>query len=262
MPYAVSESNANRARGIFGERADLAAGQRTELSRRYTMGEVAKVYGSPALTPAPARTRVPSRPSRPSRSGRRGTAPSPGRASLPRVAPAPRLASSSSGRGVPAALSIPPKRLPPALTEEVPSSALLVDPLFERIATNVAEEHHPLPKATLQTPAGSEAKQRTEAGDLLDSEFMRRFFLSETTLADAQSLVQRLQTLLRIIDREASGFVTWGTFADVIVSLAPPKVLRSSVLGFLDAQADSPNSLIDYAEFVITGKVLILDEFW
>lgn len=138
-----------------------------------------------------------------------------------------------------------------------PSVAARLDPLLERIAA--AEEHRALPAERV---GGSEGAKRIAAGDLLGSEFMRGFFLSEATLADAQSLVRRLQTLLRLLDREATGFVTWGCFADVIVSVAPPRLLRYNVLAFLDAQTDSPNSLIDYAEFVITGKVLILDEFW
>ena len=271
-PYAVSESNAAQARALFDGAGVPSASARDLARKKYTLVDAARVYGPAAdamhaYGPAALTKRPPSQPSPLRRLSRRSSR---RESSLPRVAAVTRQRSDpgrSSRRTANTASDA--GTLPPGFGDRFrqdivhrpgPPVAAKLDPLFERIAA--AEEHRALPTEKLGVSEGAPAQQRIAAGDLLGSEFMRRFFLSNATLADAQSLVRRLQTLLRLLDKEATGFVTWGHFADVIVSVAPPQLLRSNVLAFLDAQADSPNSLIDYAEFVITGKVMILDEFW
>lgn len=53
--------------------------------------------------------------------------------------------------------------------------------------------------------------------------------------------------------------MTWESFARVLLAIAPPSLLRSDVLTFMQAQTESDQNLIDYREFVISGKVMVLE---
>jgi hypothetical protein len=131
-----------------------------------------------------------------------------------------------------------------------------LDPLLQRLKAVEGESSWPLPAEAMR------GGRRIAANDLMGHEFMRRFFIGSATLSDAQSLVQRLQTVIKLIDKEETGYIRWSEFTDLIISISPQYLLRSNVIAFLEAQADVPSSFIDYNEFIITGKVLILDEFW
>ena len=61
------------------------------------------------------------------------------------------------------------------------------------------------------------------------------------------------------MDKDDTGYVSWKCFGRVLVSLAPSHLLRSDVTAFLDAQVDNEDDLVDYKEFSISGKVLILE---
>ena len=43
--------------------------------------------------------------------------------------------------------------------------------------------------------------------------------------------------------------------ARVILAVAPPSLLRADVMAFMEAQTDDDQALIDYREFIISGKV-------
>jgi hypothetical protein len=59
---------------------------------------------------------------------------------------------------------------------------------------------------------------------------------------------------------EKTGFVTWEQFSRTIIALAPPHVLRADVMAFMDAQTNDQQNLVDYREFIISGKVMIVDK--
>jgi hypothetical protein len=61
-----------------------------------------------------------------------------------------------------------------------------------------------------------------------------------------------------MFDAECDGVLTWEVFTKLLLSLVPERVLRGDVLDFLSAQAENPNSLVDYREFCSSGKVLVI----
>lgn len=74
-----------------------------------------------------------------------------------------------------------------------------------------------------------------------------------------QTLVERIESILKLVDAQDSGFVTWESFARVLLAVAPPKLLRDDVVQFMQSQTDSDQNLVDYREFIISGKVMIVD---
>lgn len=74
-----------------------------------------------------------------------------------------------------------------------------------------------------------------------------------------QNLVERIESVLKLMDSQDTGFVPWETFARVLLAIAPPKLLREDVVEFMQAQTDSDQNLVDYREFVISGKVMIVE---
>lgn len=61
------------------------------------------------------------------------------------------------------------------------------------------------------------------------------------------------------MDQDDSGYVPWKSFTRVLLSVAPKHLLRSDVTSFLATQVDNEDDLINYKEFLITGKVLIIE---
>lgn len=61
-----------------------------------------------------------------------------------------------------------------------------------------------------------------------------------------------------MFDAECTGVLTWEVFTKLLLSLVPERVLRGDVLDFISAQAENPNSLVDYREFCSSGKVLVI----
>lgn len=130
----------------------------------------------------------------------------------------------------------------------------------------------------VKATAGNRTRIRAEK--LRDMKFLRNFFLGKATLGDTQELINKMQVserlndiiivvvllivfvikdILELMDKDDTGYVTWKCFGRVLVSLAPKHLLRSDVTAFLDAQVDNEDDLIDYKEFAISGKVLILE---
>eukprot|EP01038_Epipyxis_sp_PR26KG_P008285 gene8285-11215_t len=103
-------------------------------------------------------------------------------------------------------------------------------------------------------------RQKIRAERLVDHEFTKRLFIKKATTADAQSLVARMETLLVMMDPERTGYVTWEKFARILIALAPQHLVRSDILGFISAQSDNDQNLIDYNEFIISGKVMIIEK--
>ena len=148
-----------------------------------------------------------------------------------------------------------------------------LDPLSLNIATNLQaqarrereqfEAEAPEVRNVVETyptpRGGTQSRVQIKAEKLVDLEFIRRLFTEDATLADTQHLVRRLQDLLELLDRDASGFVPWESFSRVIMAVLPPNLLRADVTAFLEAQTTSPLDLVDYREFTISGKVLIVE---
>jgi hypothetical protein len=103
-------------------------------------------------------------------------------------------------------------------------------------------------------------KQRIRAEKLVDHEFTRNLFTKKATIADTQSLIRRMEGVLLAMDTESTGFVTWEQFARLIIALAPPHLVRGDVMAFMDAQTDDMQNKVDYREFVISGKVMIVQK--
>jgi len=108
------------------------------------------------------------------------------------------------------------------------------------------------------TNDSKETKMRIRAEKLLDISFTKKLFNKKTTIKDAQTLLYRMETLFEVIDREKTGYISWESFSSVIISVAPPTLLRADVIAFIEAQCDDMKALIDYREFVITGIAFML----
>jgi hypothetical protein len=61
------------------------------------------------------------------------------------------------------------------------------------------------------------------------------------------------------MDKDDSGYIPWKSFTRILLSLAPKHLLRSDVSTFLSCQVDNEDDLINYKEFLITGKILIVE---
>lgn len=109
----------------------------------------------------------------------------------------------------------------------------------------------------------TQRRMRMRAEKLIDNRFMKRLFKpnkkSSVSVTDVQSLVARMEDLFVLMDAQATGFVSWEYFTRVLLALAPQHLLRADVIAFLDAQKCDMKSLIDYKEFVISGKVMVLE---
>jgi len=101
--------------------------------------------------------------------------------------------------------------------------------------------------------------QRIRAEQLVDHSFMKRVLHKKVSIAETQNLVERIESVLKLMDSQDTGFVSWECFARVLLAIAPPKLLREDVVEFMQAQTDSDQNLVDYREFVISGKVMIVE---
>jgi len=103
-------------------------------------------------------------------------------------------------------------------------------------------------------------KQRIRAEKLVDHEFTKNLFTKKATIAHTQNLIKRMEGVLLAMDTENTGFVTWEQFARLIIALAPQHLLRGDVMAFMDAQTDDMQNKVDYREFIISGKVMIVQK--
>lgn len=102
-------------------------------------------------------------------------------------------------------------------------------------------------------------KMRIRSEKLIDLTFMKKLFNTKAPLIETQSFISRLENMLELLDPEETGYVTWDSFTRIILSLAP-HLLRADVIAFMNAQTDDPTNLIDYKEFVISGKVMVVQK--
>ena len=101
-------------------------------------------------------------------------------------------------------------------------------------------------------------RQRIRAEKLVDHTFAKRIFAKNATTAQAQNLISRMESVLQLMDPKLTGFVTWECFTRMLVAVAPSHLLRADVMEFMNAQTDDVANLIDYNEFIISGKVMII----
>ena len=101
-------------------------------------------------------------------------------------------------------------------------------------------------------------KMRIRAEKLVDHSFIRQLFVKKATIEDTQNLVRRVQDVLELVDSDRSGYVSWEYFARVLLAVAPQHLLRADVVAFMDAQNDNPENMIDYREFIISGKCIVV----
>jgi hypothetical protein len=107
------------------------------------------------------------------------------------------------------------------------------------------------------TNDSKDVKMRIRAEKLLDISFTKKLFNKKTTIKDAQVLLYRMETLFEVVDRDKTGYISWESFTSIILSVAPPTLLRADVIAFIEAQCDDMKALIDYREFIITGITFI-----
>jgi len=121
-------------------------------------------------------------------------------------------------------------------------------------------EYYNTPLGTIERKKATKkkVKLRVRAEKLIDHRFIKQLFSKKATIEDTQNLVRRMQDVLELVDSDRSGFVTWEYFARVLLGVAPQHLLRSDVMAFMEAQNQDDQALIDYREFVITGKVIVV----
>jgi hypothetical protein len=110
------------------------------------------------------------------------------------------------------------------------------------------------------SPKRPPKKLRIRAEKLLDQRFIQGLFTKKMSIKHTQVFLAKLQDLLELVDTDKSGYVPWGSFGRVLVNVAPAHVLREDVEDFLDAQVESNEDIINYREFVISGKVTIVEK--
>lgn len=104
-------------------------------------------------------------------------------------------------------------------------------------------------------------KVRLRAEKLVDYSFTKRLFIrGKATVQDAQDLIHRMESIIQMLDKDRTGFITWESFSRLILSLAPPHLLRADVMSFLNAQSVNDEDMIDYKEFIISGKVMVINK--
>jgi hypothetical protein len=95
---------------------------------------------------------------------------------------------------------------------------------------------------------GGERGMNFRAEKLIDTTFLRALFHPQTKLSESQELLRKLSDVLELMEANAGnkkGLVKWEVFSKVLLSLAPPHILRADVTTFLDAQVDDPESEVN-----------------
>ena len=110
------------------------------------------------------------------------------------------------------------------------------------------------------SPKHTAKKLRIRAEKLLDQRFIQGLFAKKMGVKATQTFLKKLQDLLELVDTEKTGYVPWGSFGRVLVNIAPAHMLRKDVETFLDAQVEHDEDLINYSEFIISGKITIVEK--
>jgi hypothetical protein len=142
------------------------------------------------------------------------------------------------------------------------STSLLVG---ERVYNNESDNDHDHEEAgeglggeSSTNPFVVQRHMRMRAEKLIDHKFVQALFLKKTTFVQSQDLIHRMEQLLALLDSNQTGYISFEQFTRLILAIAPKHLLRADVEKFFNAQTDRPEDLVDYREFVISGKVLLL----
>jgi hypothetical protein len=109
-----------------------------------------------------------------------------------------------------------------------------------------------------QNPFLKIKRLRIRAEKLIDNKFIHALFVKKMSIQDTQDLIQRMENIIYLLDPQETGYITFEQFMKIIMGVAPKHVLKSNIIKFFEYQTDNMSNLIDYQEFLISGKVLIL----
>lgn len=122
------------------------------------------------------------------------------------------------------------------------------------------EEEEEIQADEMSPPKRPAKRLRIRAEKLLDQRFIQGLFTKKMGMKATQTFLTKLQDLLELVDTEKTGYVAWGSFGRVLVNIAPAHVLRKDVEDFLDAQVENDEDLVNYREFIISGKITIVEK--
>jgi hypothetical protein len=95
----------------------------------------------------------------------------------------------------------------------------------------------------LNEPGGSRSNphlhrklMRIRAEKLIDHSFTKKLFSKKASTSQVQDLIKRMESVLQLMDKDDSGFVTWECFARLILAVAPSHLLRADVLAFMSGE--------------------------
>lgn len=101
-------------------------------------------------------------------------------------------------------------------------------------------------------------KMRIRAEKLIDHKFVKALFVKKMSLQETRNMIFRIENIIQLIDPQNTGYVTFEQFMKITLSVAPPHLLRADIVNFFQYQTDNLQNLLDYQEFIISGKVLLL----
>lgn len=99
---------------------------------------------------------------------------------------------------------------------------------------------------------------RIRAEKLIDHKFIHALFVKKMTVQDTQDLIRRMEDIIFLLDPEETGYISFEQFTKIICAVAPKHLLKKNIHQFFEFQTESMSNMIDYQEFLISGKVLIL----
>lgn len=111
-----------------------------------------------------------------------------------------------------------------------------------------------------ENPFLAKKRMRIRAEKLVDFSFVRSLFQKSISVLEAQSFIHRLEDLFLLMDEKNSGYITWEGFGRIILAVAPQHILRADVVQFIESQGHDMDNLFDYREFVMSGKVLVIQK--
>ncbi len=111
---------------------------------------------------------------------------------------------------------------------------------------------------TESNPFIKRQKMRIRAEKLIDHKFVKALFVKKMSLQETRNMIFRIENVIQLIDTENTGYITFEQFMKIILSVAPPHLLRADIVNFFQYQTDDLQNLLDYQEFIISGKVLLL----
>ena len=130
-----------------------------------------------------------------------------------------------------------------------------------RVGRALEDEENEIEDSNAPTDNNPYVKQRRlrmRAEKLIDHSFVKRLFLKKVSMQDSQDLIHRMEQLLVLLDPQDSGYVTFEQFTRLILAVSPKHLLRADVVNFMQAQTKNMEDFVDYREFIISGKVLLL----